>query len=436
MLMDENELAVFKDKSERNVFREIIDLYYSRNFRSSIVSLYSLVIYDLFLKLNHMSDIGNKKAKTRLSEINESIKNPETHYSDIEKSIVQFFLDNYSSYFNKFSSEIDYLTNLRHKCAHLYLNDNELFIPSQSQTKMLIESMYDNLFKVDAPFIDDLFSIIKDEIDDYDSKYVIYLSNPTEIREKLVKKYYASMIDQSINKTIDTLFKLIFVSQDEEANRHINGMYVFLDSLFWYCERNNKFNQVNFSKIENIIVYKMEYDAFSDIKTQFLVSLGHNYQAIKSCYSKRDGLIDYIKKLIPERARRVMHYYNYFSTQELIDLYIDRKIHSISDMDYDELYKFYVINLKMNSNDFFKVAFKTIGVYNSFSTADVVTGLFMKHFDEISQECFKEVLDTYNLNSQCYRRDNNNSFVSFIKTKMSVFAEIDFKKYKNISTFE
>ena len=49
---------------------EILQSYYSQNYRATIVLLYSFVIYDLFIKLQTMANEGDRKAVSKLKEIN------------------------------------------------------------------------------------------------------------------------------------------------------------------------------------------------------------------------------------------------------------------------------------------------------------------------------------------------------------------------------
>ena len=51
MLFDEKDLSVFDNPDSRSYFKEILQSYYSQNYRATIVLLYSFVIYDLFMKL-------------------------------------------------------------------------------------------------------------------------------------------------------------------------------------------------------------------------------------------------------------------------------------------------------------------------------------------------------------------------------------------------
>lgn len=101
MLFDERDLRVFDNSDSANYFKEIVQSYYSQNYRATIVLLYSFVIYDLFIKLQDMANEGDSKAQSKLSEINNLIKNDE-RYSKIENEIIQFFKDNCNLYFGKF----------------------------------------------------------------------------------------------------------------------------------------------------------------------------------------------------------------------------------------------------------------------------------------------------------------------------------------------
>lgn len=89
MLFDEKDLSVFDNTDSRDYFMEILQSYYSKNYRATIVLLYSFVIYDLFIKLQTMANEGDKKASSKLKEINDMIENDEK-YSSVENEIIRF----------------------------------------------------------------------------------------------------------------------------------------------------------------------------------------------------------------------------------------------------------------------------------------------------------------------------------------------------------
>lgn len=130
MLFDEKDLRVLENSDSRTYFQEILQSYHNQNYRATIVMLYSFVIYDLFVKLQTMANEGDRKATLKLSEINTMIADDEK-YSKVENEVVQFFKENCPLYFDRFIEDIEYLKNCRNKCAHLKVNDNTLFVPSE-----------------------------------------------------------------------------------------------------------------------------------------------------------------------------------------------------------------------------------------------------------------------------------------------------------------
>lgn len=65
MLFDDKDLRVFDSSESRDYFKEILQSYYSQNYRAAIVLLYSFVVYDLFNKLQDMAAEGNKNASKK-----------------------------------------------------------------------------------------------------------------------------------------------------------------------------------------------------------------------------------------------------------------------------------------------------------------------------------------------------------------------------------
>ena len=175
MLFDEKDLNALENEDARDYFKEVLQSYYGQNYRAAIVTLYSFVIYDLFIKLQTMANEGDKKAEAKVKEINSMISDDEK-YSKIENEIIQFYKENCALYFNKFDEDIDYLKNCRNKCAHLKVNDNSLYRPNDYHVRMLICSMFDNVLSVKAPFITDLFSLAQTDVEKY-AATITYIAN-------------------------------------------------------------------------------------------------------------------------------------------------------------------------------------------------------------------------------------------------------------------
>ena len=261
MLFDERDLRVFDNSDSANYFKEIVQSYYSQNYRAAIVLLYSFVIYDLFIKLQDMANEGDSKAQSKLSEINNLIKNDE-RYSKIENDIIEFFKDNCNLYFGKFIEDIEYLKNCRNKCAHLKVNDNTLYVPNDYHARMLICSMYDNVFSVKAPFIMDLFKIAEKDVEIYNKKIncISYSDLDESIKTEITNKYLIRMTYESMKKSYRTFIKLLLVSDEQQCIENLCGLYAFTYAMTDYILRSGNstlFNEENIS------------DMFLKIKVQF-----------------------------------------------------------------------------------------------------------------------------------------------------------------------
>jgi hypothetical protein len=239
MLFDEKELNVFDNNESRTYFKEILQSYYSQNYRATIVLLYSFVIYDLFIKLQTMAHESDKKAHNTLTEINAMIADDQK-YSLVENAIIEFYKQNCPLYFNRFVEDIEYLKNCRNKCAHLKVNDNSLYVPSDYHARMLICSMFDNILSVKAPFIMDLFSFAKSDVEKYTSQLFSIPETGIEksIISELKNKYFKRMTYDSIKKSFKTFVRLLLVSEDEECKNNIYGLYTFTYSLTDYVTKN------------------------------------------------------------------------------------------------------------------------------------------------------------------------------------------------------
>lgn len=69
MLFDERDLNVFNNSEAKKYFMEIVQSYYCKNYRSSIVMLYSFVIYDLYMKMKVMSHEGDTNQRQNLKKL-------------------------------------------------------------------------------------------------------------------------------------------------------------------------------------------------------------------------------------------------------------------------------------------------------------------------------------------------------------------------------
>jgi len=418
MLFDEKELNILDNNESRTYFKEILQSYYSQNYRATVVLLYSFVIYDLFIKLQTMANEGDTKASKKLSEINTMIADDQK-YSLVENAIIEFFKDNCPLYFNRFIEDVEYLKNCRNKCAHLKVNDNSLYVPSDYHARMLICSMYDNILSVKAPFIMDLFPLAKSDVEKYSSQ-ISYISGDgidEPIITELNNKYFTRMTYDSIKKSYKTFAKLLLISDDEECKKNLYGLYTFTYTLTAYA-LNNGYYQL-FSETDVLSVLgKIDIEELKENKTRrnALISLMVHFPLVMDCFrGNYTSVFEYISdcvilnpdglnmyKVFHPRSEKTM--YAFFlennqlkQPQHTRSLY--RTLNECHDFDIEQ----FVIEMV-----------SAISTFNAFYDADVFMSFFMEHLEELSIGTIEKVLKIYKMNPQCTNRSRHNSDMNVI----------------------
>ena len=408
MLFDEKELNVFDNNESRTYFKEILQSYYSQNYRATIVLLYSFVIYDLFIKLQTMASEGDRKANNKLNEINTMIADDEK-YSMVENTIIEFYKENCPLYFNRFVEDIEYLKNCRNKCAHLKVNDNSLYVPSDYHARMLICSMFDNILSVKAPFIMDLFSFAQSDVEKYSSQLFYIPENGVDegIISELQNKYFKRMTYDSIKKSYKTFVRLLLVSNDEECIKNTYGLYTFTYALTDYIIKNGYAQFFHEADIQAVLT-KVEVDTLkgNEARRNALISIMVSYPAFMDCIrTNHSSVFDYISdcvilkpkglkmyKVFHPRSEKTMYTFFLENNQLKQPCYTGTLYRTLSEChDFD-------------INQFMKEMVSAIPTFNAFHDADVFVSCFMEHLEEMSLEDIKDVLRIYNANPQCRNR--------------------------------
>ena len=418
MLFDEKELNVFDNNESRTYFKEILQSYYSQNYRATVVLLYSFVIYDLFIKLQTMANEGDKKASTKLTEINTMIADDQK-YSMVENAIIDFFKDNCSLYFNRFVEDIEYLKNCRNKCAHLKVNDNSLYVPNDYHAKMLICSMFDNILSVKAPFIMDLFSFVQTDVEKYSSQLFYIPENGIDesIIVELNNKYFERMTYDSIKKSYKTFIRLLLISDNEDCKNNLYGLYTFTYALTAYTLNNGYYQIFNETDVLSVLG-KINVEELKENETRrnALISIMVHFPAVMDCFRvNHKSVFDYtsdcvilkpnglsLYKVFHPRSEKTMYTFFLENNQLKQPLHTDALYRTLKDChDFDV-------------NEFMKEMVSQIPSYSAFHDADVFMNSFIRHIEEMSIDAIEEVLKIYNRNSQCTNRGSHTSDMSVV----------------------
>lgn len=412
MLFDERNLRVFDNPDSRRYFEEILQCYYSKNYRATIVLLYSFVIYDLFMKLQTMASEGNNKAEEKLIEINELILKNEK-YSEVERKIIEFFNENCKLYFNRFTEDVNYLRECRHKCAHLKVNDNTVYVPEDYQARMLICSMYDNVLSVKAPFIMDLFSLVQDKVENYSQTIVDISENGLDdrIKNEITKNYLERMTYDSLKTSYKTFLKLLFITTDKNAERNAYGLFAFVYAMTEHIRKKG------FSRL-------FEED---DIRAQFLKI---DVENIKNSSERQDALIQLILKfpIFMDTINDNKSLFEYISNEVLLDPRNLKYYRTFYPRDEKTVYGFFKNNRRVQQPlysmtlydavkesvdfdlaEFSKILINKVPPYNGFNGADGFMNFFKKHLQDLAIEDIESIMSIYSSSNQCVYRSRHSA---------------------------
>ena len=264
----ENTLNELKEQiyfsKTKEYFEEVEKSFYSENYRSAVVMLYSVVIADLLYKLEELSDYYSDNIATNiLKEVNDKRKNnpkgSEWENELIEKVSKQSeILESYTI------TNIEYLKNIRNFSAHPALNqNNELIRPSREQTLGLIKNMLNGIFIRPPLFIKKITDNI---LEDIASKKEDFLIDEKKFSKYLLKKYYEKIPEKMLINIFKDIWKLTFKLDNEECNenREINLKFLILTMKKYKIriledmkKDMGKYN--NISENSNIVVYLVEF---------------------------------------------------------------------------------------------------------------------------------------------------------------------------------
>lgn len=418
MLFDEKDLRVFDNEDSRAYFKEILQSYYSQNYRATIVLLYSFVIYDLFMKLQTMANEGDNKAIAKLAEINTMISDDEK-YSKVENEVVLFFTKNCPLYFERFIEDIEYLKNCRNKCAHLKVNDNSLFVPNDYHVRMLICSMFDNVLAVKAPFIMDLFTVAQSDVERY-ANSSLHISNSgidEAVKNEIKNKYLNRMTFDSLKKSYKTFIRLLMLSDNEDCINNIIGLYVFVYAMTDFIVKEG-FVQL-FSEATILDVFsKIEIENLRNItnRRDALIEISSKYPIVMDVVRSNPKLFEYLSECVLTTPYGLCRYRTFYPREEKsIFAYFNEKDSVQQPLFIETLYSAVKESADFVIFDFLLTMVKAIPKYNGFYDADCFMSFFKDHLNELTCEEIHNIMKEYRANNQCTNRARNAADIGAIK---------------------
>lgn len=417
---------IFFDKS-KEYFNEVISSYNNGNYRSAMVMLWSVVVFDALYKLEHLKTVYNDdKAKNILKEWQnyqeKNDKNPKWELKVITQIASKTNIINKAELAN-----LEHLQLQRHLSAHPVISDDlELYKPTKEITKAMIRIALEAILIRQPMYTDRIFNNIRDDL----SQNRDILTTREDVRVFTKNKYLNRLGVNEANKIFKQMWKFVFVLDNDEKveiNRAVNAKFltVLLQENYHEIENfisNNLdyFNQISSGEktTKNIIdlfnyfpkLYKLFND---DIKLRIDKYIKQNESSIISCYFTYDDLDDFynnIQKIIE------------LDKLNNVNIEVWQRLFSITD---DYLGDTSVFFSTLNK-------FYASARYNGYEKADNRFAIIRHMIKEYSIDNIKELLYLSDDNSQCYRRKQSRDDYMFLRRQIDELeSNFDYSLYPN-----
>ncbi|MBN2738870.1 MAG: hypothetical protein JXR70_17950 [Spirochaetales bacterium] len=212
----EDELLLVVNKKTRSYLEEVISDYVNGNYRSAIVVLYSVVVYDLIAKLRVLDEIySDNIAKDILAKIkDEQEKYPNS--PKWEKILFSEISDRTELLNPVESSKIQQLVDDRNFSAHpLYNNNFELINPHAENIRYHLRNMLEIIFQKEPLLSKKITSEFINSINNF------YEKQGFNGFEEYLKIHFFNKFNNNVKKELfKVLWKFIFVLENIECNEN------------------------------------------------------------------------------------------------------------------------------------------------------------------------------------------------------------------------
>lgn len=425
----EFESQIYSNKT-RDYFREVISSYDNKNFRSSTVMLYSLVICDILYKLQELHDMyDDKMAGKILATINKSrTSNDNKQKSQWEKELIEQVKKETDFFDDDIYCNILHLYDHRNLSAHPALNKNyDLFSPNQETVAAHIRNMMEGVFIKPPIYITKVVDMLVEDLSD---KKSLYEDDYEGLKKYLNNKYFSRMSEGMFSATFKAIWKFVYIIENTECleNAHINNKclrimleakpnWIFknIDNNFEYC--NIKINEQTGIYIAALCCNVIGlYECFTeDLKTQ-----------LDSIWSKSDTLT------------YPLHWFKFSSFSEYVD-YITTSAENlgettIQDNVMERCLKYFIgIGRK---NDYISFCINYFAKSASYDSADYRFYKYIQpYISEMTKIQFDNYVEAVTNNDQIYARRKAYSDNTVIMKKLIPLLGLKQDEYSSIPGF-
>lgn len=426
----ENSVTEFHSEKTREYFQEVKSSFYNGNNRAAIVTLYSVVITDLLIKLEILTDLYDDKVAEAILNETKTFQSTNPTNPDWEKELIEKIKARTSIIDSVDHAHIQALKNDRHLCAHPVLDkEDKLYTPNSETVASHIRNMIESIF-TKAPLLSK--KILSTALIDISSKSELLIDD-NSLDKYITSKYLRNLTTATEVQIFRDLWKFVFriKNEDCENNRVIN--YRFLYLLY----KRNTSNCID--KIKN------EKEYFSNISDSlFPLHLLIRFIAENDFLYKefREDVHLFIDKHVQTDpgAKMVAWFLNDSITEHLkqIKILIQNHFEGYELGDASEPAYRRLINICYSkgsiddANAFIIWRYENVTNYNSGDR--VFSLLVFPNLERFNEEMIKELCAKADLNPQVYGREKAKEDHKKLRHHIEkrIGDEFDFDKFKNL----
>lgn len=427
-----NMLEEIKTKSKKiynprikEYFEEVLSNFENKNYRSSLVMLYTVAICDLVYKFKDLTDVYNsQKAKRILSDL-KAEKELDPVSSNWENKLIEKAHSEAKIIENDMYTHLTNLKKYRNLSAHPVINDTDiLYKPKKAETAALILNILDGLLTKHPLFMKEVFKPFVEEIahikDEFPSK--------GELEKYLNSKYFKHFNDDITKYIFQNLWKFSFnkIGDLEEENRkqNIKVLGILYGNFNYMLFEHIRDYPANFSEI---------YDKDS-IKTHFIEFLQENQEIfdILELHSQQTILkfIEKHPKLLPKSIfvsgsfrEHIEYMSENFHHAEWSNYYNPKKVSlilTVSDIEFlkqqpQDLYENTLLN---------ELLIKQYAYVNDYRTADALFNrCIYAYLEDYDLRELEEILRLHNENPQCSKRNKAKTDIEYIEEQIKKLSD-------------
>lgn len=205
-------------KETAKYFEEVYSSYISGNYRSAVVMLWSVVIYDVINKLQTLKDTYNDPhAINFLNQIAARQKSNSTS-SDWELKLIKDVCENTDLIDFIEYKTLEYLQSQRHLSAHPVLKDNasNLYVPNKDTTRSLIRGALEIVFIKPPIYTDKILLSLLTDLEDTKSVF----TDMAKLQRYVKGKYLERINAKTKTKLFETFWKFVMQKDNPDCNRN------------------------------------------------------------------------------------------------------------------------------------------------------------------------------------------------------------------------